>query len=493
MPPTARRLIPWIAAVLILAALAAAAYRFLGNGPTRRPDTPAASAKRTEVATKIRYRCPMHPAWVSDRPGDCPICDMRMAPIESEKEDAGSPSGTPVDASPREASTRRRVIYRSTMNPNEVRNEPGKDSMGMEMVPVEIDDEAPGTPEVEGHAAIRIPVRKQQLIGVRTDIVRRAPLVRTIRAVGRVTADETRLRHIHTKFAGWVETLEVNAIGERVRLGQPLLRIYSPEILATQEEHLIALRARNRLAEGPLSEAQRRADELVESSRRRLLLYDLTVEQIERLERSGEPSRTVALHSPVSGYVLQRNVTQGEKIDIGMNLLDIADLSRVWVIASVYQYELPFVRPGQPAAMTLAYLPGKRYEGRVALVYPALEGATRTAQVRLEFANPDLALKPEMYAEVQLHGDLGVRLVVPESAVLSTGTRDLLFVAKEDGYFEPREVRLGVRLPDAVEILAGVAEGERVVTSGNFLIDSESKMKAALKATAPPLPGEAPR
>ncbi len=479
MSPIARRSRGLIAAVLVLIGIAATAYLYFERGAARSTGDAAPAAGAADAAA-AKYRCPMHPAMLSDRPGDCPICQMRLVPIEHE-------TGTGKPTTPA------RVIYRSTMNPAEVSDRPGKDSMGMEMVRVEVDDEPGESPEVEGHAAVRIPVRKQQLIGVRTDPVLRAPLVRTIRAVGRVTADETRLRHVHTKVAGWVETLEVNAAGERVRQGQPLMRIYSPELLATQEEHLLALRARDRVAEGSLPEARRRAEDLVRSSRQRLLLYDLTADQIDRLEASGETSRTIALQSPVSGYVLERHVTQGEKIETGMNLLDIADLSRVWVIASVYEYELPFVKAGQAATVTLAYLPGRRYEGRVALVYPTLEAATRTVQIRLEFPNPDLALKPEMYGDVELHGDLGMRLAVPASAVLSTGTRDLVFVAGEDGYFEPREVRLGVRLPDAVEILDGVREGERVVTSGNFLIDSESKLKAALKATAAPPAGEAPR
>jgi membrane fusion protein, copper/silver efflux system len=388
---------------------------------------------------------------------------------------------------------RGRVLYRSTMNPNEVSDRPGKDSMGMEMVPVQVEEGGAGASSVEGQAAVRIPIRKQQLIGVRTTTVRRAPFVRTIRTVGRVTEDETRLRHIHTKISGWVETLWVNTTGERVRRGQPLLTIYSPELLATQEEYLLALRARKDLGEEPLPEAAKGADELLASARRRLLLFDLTPAQIDALERSGTPSRTVTIASEISGYVTKRNVTQGEKIDSDTTLLDIADLSRIWVLASIYEYELPFVKAGQQADMTLSYLPGRTYRGRVALVYPVLESATRTAQVRLEFPNPELDLKPEMFADVELHSDLGQRLSVPESAVLATGTRSIVFVARGEGYFEPREVHLGLRLPDAVEVLDGLSEGESIVSSGNFLIDSESKLKAALETAATPAPTEGPR
>ena len=430
------------------------------------------------VATpKTLYHCPMHPMMVADKPGDCPICSMRMVPAgESETK---SPQTKVLPQIPR-----KKVIYRSTMNPGELSDRPGKDSMGMEMVPVEMEEESPGAPAVEGLAGVRIPYRKQQLIGVRTIVARRAPLVRTLRTVGRVTADETRLHHVHTKVGGWIETLYADATGEKVRRGQPLLSLYSPELLATQEEYLVALRSRRDMKEGTLKDLLRGADDLVASARQRLLLYDMTPAQIQRLEQTGEASRTVTLYAPLTGHVIARKVSHGERIEPDTSLLDIADLSRIWVIASIYEYELPFVRVGQRAAMTLAYVPGKTYRGRVALIYPVLDETTRTAQVRLEFDNPDLSLKPEMYAHVELESDLGERLSVPDSALLSTGTRDIVFVAEGEGYFEPREVQVGLRLPDAVEILGGLAEGETVVVSGNFLIDSESKLKAALQATA---------
>jgi RND family efflux transporter MFP subunit len=483
-----RRPVAFGALGLLVAGLLTLAWPVLSCRGRQTPDGASGSAEPggTPAAKKTSYRCPMHPTMVADRPGDCPVCGMRMLPIDEQARASPTSEAVPV-ARPGP----RKIIYRSTMNPNEISDRPGKDSMGMEMVPIEVEAGAAGEPGVEGQAAVRIPSRKQQLIGVRTSAVVRAPFVRTIRTVGRVTEDETRLHHAHSKTAGWIETLYVNTTGERVRKGQPLLTIYSPELLATQEEYLLALKARRDLDEDRLPEAARRADELLASTRRRLLLFDLTPAQIDELERSGTPSKNVTLYSDVSGYVTKRNVTQGEKIDGGTTLLDIADLSRVWVLASVYEYELPFVKAGQAADMTLSYLPGKTYRGRVALVYPVLEGATRTVQVRLEFPNPDLLLKPEMFADVRLQSDLGERLAVPESAVLSSGTRSIVFVAKGEGYFEPREVRLGLRLPDAVEILDGLADGESIVTSGNFLIDSESKLKAALEAAAAPKPAEA--
>jgi len=436
---------------------------------------PAASAVRL-------WHCPMHPSIRSDKPGECPICQMSLVPAQEDDSNAGG-----VDT----GGTGKRVVYHSTMNPNEVSDKPGKDSMGMEMVAEEVvDAPAGGGPAVEGLAPVRIPAARQQLIGMTTAAVERVPFRRTIRAVGRIAYDETRLRHIHTKIGGYVERLYANAIGETVRAGEPLLEIYSPELLASQQEYLVALKARARTAGSSLPSVAGSGEELAASARRRLELFDLTPGQIEDLERTRQASRTMTLHAPISGTVLERMVTQGQKVEPEMTLLDLVDLSRVWVLASVYEYELPFVRQGQPARMTLSYLPGRSFEGRIALVYPTLDATTRTVLVRVEFANPDLQLKPDMYAEVELESDLGERLSVPETAVMETGERSVVFVDRGEGRFDPREVHVGLRLPDRYEILDGLAEGERVITSANFYVDSESKLKAALaQAAERPAPG----
>jgi RND family efflux transporter MFP subunit len=462
-----KRIFVTVTLLVVLGGAAAAAWMILRG---------ADGQSRSESA--VRYHCPMHPTMVSDRPGECPICHMSLVPMEEEPAPA---AGEPADHAP-SSEVRKRIIYRSTMNPGEVSDAPGKDSMGMEMVAEEIVEGEPQASTVPGLATVRIPMQKQQLIGVKTALVTRAPFLRTIRAVGRVTYDETRLHHVHTKIAGYVEKLYANATGETVRSGQPLLEIYSPELLASQQEYLVALRARARTADSTLPSVAGSGEQLLESARRRLELYDVTDEQIGELERTGQARRNITLDAPISGTILQRMVAQGERVEPEMTLLDIADLSRVWVVAAVYEYELPFVYQGQEATMSLSYLPGRAFEGRVSLVYPVLDAATRTAQVRLEFDNPGLLLKPDMFADVELSADLGERLAVPDTAVMDTGTRSVVFVDKGDGFFEPREVRIGLRLPDHYEILDGLTEGERVLTSANFYVDSESKLKAALAA-----------
>lgn len=379
--------------------------------------------------TSQKWTCPMHPQIVMDHPGSCPICGMDLVPVGSRSAShPTSPSG------------------------------------------------------VAGQGLVHLDATRRQLIGVRTASVELAPFTRTIRAVGRVSYDETRLRHVHTKIDGYVEHLFANATGESVRRGQPLLEIYSPELLASQQEFLVALAARNRMGGSGLSSVAGYGQDLVESARRRLQLFDMTDAQIAQVEQTGTPQRTVTVYAHESGVVMMRNVTEGERIEAGKTLLDVADLSKVWVLASVYEYELPFVHQGQPATMRLSYLPDRTFTGKVSLVYPSIEAATRTAQVRIAFDNPDLALKPDMYAEIELAAALGERVSVPDEAVLDTGSRSLAFVEKQPGVFEPREVRIGARLSDRYEVLSGLAPGEQVVVSGNFLIDSESKLKAALES-----------
>jgi Cu(I)/Ag(I) efflux system membrane fusion protein/cobalt-zinc-cadmium efflux system membrane fusion protein len=406
---------------------------------------------------KALYRCPMHPTYTSDKPGSCGICGMDLVPVEKEEQ------ATPPEA-------KKKTMYRSTMNPNEVSDKPGKDSMGMDMIPFEVEESGAVT-EVGGRIQVKISPERQQLIGIKTALVKSQPIHKLIRAVGRVDYAEPNISIVNLKYDGWVEKLYVNSTGRAVRKGEPLFDIYSPELVSAEQEYLIALKAGATLGD---------ASSILKSAREKLRLWDVTDSQVEELGRTGQFKKTVTVYCPGSGIVIEKNVIQGQKIMAGENLFKIADLSRVWIIGEVYEYELPFIKTGQEAKVSLSYYPGESFAGKIIYIYPYLNPETRTNQVRIEVANPGLKLKPEMFANLEIHVDYGTKLTVPSDAVLDAGDTKIVFVAKGDGYFEPREVKLGVRGQDMYEVLGGLSDGENVVTSANFLIDSESSLKAAL-------------
>ena len=331
---------------------------------------------------------------------------------------------------------------------------------------------APGT--------VRIEPERQQLIGVRLGRAEKRSLDKVVRTVGRVDYDEKRIGIVSPKVGGWIEDLYVDFTGRQVKKGEPLLTLYSPELVSTQEEYLLALRARGEWSKSSFPEVADSGALLVESARRRLKLWDISDAQIRSLETSGQVQRTLTLYSPFSGVVLEKTATRGMYIMPGAALYKVADLSVVWLIADIYEYELPHIRLGQQAAMRLSYFPGEVFTGRAIYIYPYLDSQTRTAKVRFEFPNPQGKLKPEMFADVEITVKLGARLVVAEEAVIDTGTRTVAIVSLGSGYFEPREVKLGARADGWVEVLEGLKEGEQVVTSANFLIDSESKLKDAV-------------
>lgn len=331
---------------------------------------------------------------------------------------------------------------------------------------------APGT--------VQISPERQQLIGVRFGTVEKRALRKVIRTVGRIDYDEKRIGTVSPKISGWIEELYADFTGRFVRKGEPLLTIYSPELVSTQEEYLLALKARRDWSKSPFSEVSEAGNLLADSARRRLKLWDISDEQIQALEESGQPRKALTLASPYTGYVLEKSVTRGQFVEAGMTLFKIADLSVVWLIADIYEYELPAIRLGQHAVIQMGIYPGDVFRGKAIYIYPYLDPQTRTAKVRFEFANPKGRLKPEMFGNVEIQADLGVRLAVPEGAVIDTGVRKVVIVDRGTGYFEPREVRLGAKAADFFEIIDGLEEGERVVTSANFLIDSESKLKEAV-------------
>lgn len=332
---------------------------------------------------------------------------------------------------------------------------------------------------------IMVDPAKQQLIGLRIAEATYEPLEKTIRTVGRVEYDERKLKQINTKIDGWIERLFVDFTGKLVKKGDPLFTIYSPELLSTQEEYLLALQAKQQIGGSPFNRVAAAGNSLLEAARRRLLLWDITPEQIAELEQSGKPTKTLTIVSPINGFVIDKMALEGMRVDPSMVLYKIADLSTVWVYADIYEYELPLVKVGQQATARLSYLPGQMFPGRVIYIYPYLDSKTRTAKVRLELPNTGaLRLKPGMFADVELKVLLGRRLAVPHEAILDSGTRQIVFVEKGEGRFEAKEVTLGLRVDDQREILAGLQPGTRVVASANFFLDSESKLRESMGAMA---------
>ncbi len=371
---------------------------------------------------------PMHPAYKSDKPGTAPDCGMDLVPVY---EDGGEAASLP-----------------------------------------------PGV--------VKISAEKQQLIGVTYGTVTHRQISKTLRAVGRVAYDETKVAHVHSRTEGWIEDVFVDFTGKEVKKGQPLVSLYSPDLLQTQQEFLLAIKGRRELSESPFEGAAAGAEALYDSARRRLELWDISEDQIKEVERTGRPIKALTLPSPASGIVLTRNAYPKQRVMPDTELYSIVDLSSVWIVADIYEYEVPDVAPGQTATVTLPYMPGRTFKGRVTYVYPQLDNTTRTLKVRVEVANHNLALKPDMYANVELSISHGKKLVVPQEAVMDSGSEQVVFVALEGGYFEPRRVQLGQKVDNNYVVLGGLNAGERIVTSGNFLIDSESKLKAASGAMGTP-------
>ena len=335
--------------------------------------------------------------------------------------------------------------------------------------------------QAEETPTVEIPTDKQQLIGVRTVQAAIRPLNRVIRTVGRIEYDERKLATANTKIEGWIEKLHVDYTGRYVKKGEPLAEIYSPELVATQQEFLNILRW---AGQGQSVKDERTAMLLVkdaqamlDAAKERLRLWDISDEQIKKIETTGKPIRTLTIYSPVSGYVLQKMAIQGMRVMPGEKLFDVVDLSSVWVVSDIYEYELPLIKVGQTARISLSYFPGKEFSTRVDYVYPALAGETRTAKVRFTIPNPDGVLKPQMFTNVEIKINLGNRLTVPAEAVIDTGVRQIVYVDKGEGYFEPREVTTGLKVDELVEVTGGIKAGEKVASSANFLIDSEAQLK----------------
>lgn len=455
-----------IAAVLLVAGIA------LGVGATwlamHRPGGAGAAAPASADAPL--YQCPMHPTITSDHPGDCPICGMKLVEVKGHAKDAAA-AGNPE---------RRILFYRSPMNPAQTSHTPRKDEMGMDYVPVYEDEMGGGGPPVDGLATVTIDPSRQQLIGLRTAPVTRGSVSGSWRTVGRIEVDPTRVRRTNVKVEGYVEQLFADFVGMPVRRGQPLFSLYSPSLLAAENEYVLALNTRDELQKA--GAADDNGASLVAAARRKLELWDVPEGEIRRLEQSRTPSRTLTFLSPISGVVTAKNVVQGASLKPGDTPYEITDLGEVWVMADAYEGDLANVRVNMPAVLTLKAYPGRSFRGMVAFIDPLLDAATRTAKVHMHFPNPGAVLKPEMFGEVVLEGRERKGLRVPADAVIHTGTLDVVFVALGEGKFAPREVQLGVRSGGEVEVRSGLEAGQQVVTRANFLVDSESQLRASLAA-----------
>ena len=377
---------------------------------------------------KTLYTCGMHPQVILDHPGNCPICGMKLTPIRS---GAGAENNPNTRAS---------------------------------------------------SSAIAVDAATRQNMNLRTDTVKTGPLRKSIRTVGTINYNETALADVTTKFKGWIESLNVDATGQLVHRGEPMFEIYSPELYSAEAEYLLALHA------GPTNDPG--AIGLRETAANKLKFFDVSEAQIAMLEKGGAARKTLSVAAPMSGTVIEKNIVQGQMVDAGMKLYRIADLAIVWVLAEIYEQDLAFVQLGQEAVVKVPSLPDREFRGRVTFIYPTVDEKTRTARVRLEFENPGYFLKPGMFVSAQIQAELADQAVlVPDSAILRSGAKNTVFVALDDGKFEPRDVALGVEAEDGlIQIISGLGAGERIVTSGQFLLDSESQLREAIAKMRGPTP-----
>jgi membrane fusion protein, copper/silver efflux system len=459
--------------VVSILAVIAAFVAGIGYGRWYGPKSaPAASAGARNI---LYYVDPMHPSYKSDKPGIAPDCGMKLEPVYA---DGGAAATPPPNAKP--------AFYRDPQQPTYTSDKAGiNPETGNDLEPV-----YEGTAAAMPPGTIRVSPEKQQMVGVRYGTVERGTASVTLRASGRVVQDETRVVRVHSKIEGWIERVFLDFTGQPIQKGQPLLTLYSPEMLATEQEYLLAVRNLEAMKKSSLDGAQRSAEALVEAARRRLELWDVPAALLEEVRRTGKPVRTTTLYAPASGVVITRNAFPGQRIMPETELYVIGDLSRVWIMADVFESDMPAIRNGLGATVAIPG-EGRSFTARVTNIVPQVDAATRTLKVRLEAANPSTRLKPDMFVDVTFATAGRVRLSVPVDAVLDAGLRKTVFVDRGNGYIEPRAVATGERFGDRIEIVSGLKAGERIVTSGTFLIDSESQLKAGMAGMSTP-PSEPP-
>jgi len=433
-------------------------------------------ASKAAQAGKQKYHCPMHPTYVSDRPGDCPICNMKLVPIKDEAS-AAKPAAVAVDDKTAHIQAGQ---YYCPMHPNIVSNAPGTcPECNMKLVEKKAAMDATAVP-VPGRISIRLSPEKRQMIGLTLAKVEKRDLTRTVRTAALVQHDETRYARISPRFAGWARKLHVNFTGAPVEKGDPLFTVYSPELFSTENEYLVAWRAAKQLKPDASPWLRESADALLESARLRLSLFEIGDEEIRELEQKGKASPELLFRAPFAGHVLVKNAVEGKAFMAGDSLYEIADLSHVWLRAFVFEFELPLISVGQQALINFPYLNNEALAAEVTFIYPHIDPQTRRGEVRLELDNPHHRLRPDMWANVELGLNVGEKLTVPASAVINTGQRYVAFVDGEDHHLEPRDVNIGIRTDDYYEVVGGLKEGEQVVTRALFLVDSESQLKAAI-------------
>jgi multidrug efflux pump subunit AcrA (membrane-fusion protein) len=409
----------------------------------------------------LYYYDAMNPQRHYDKPGKAPD-GMDLVPKYAEE--AASMPGE------------RKVLYwYDPMHPVYKSDKPGiAPDCGMELVPKYADEDS--APMAAG--TVKIAADKQQMMGVRTETVERKPLSREVRATAQIAADETKTAHIHLRVSGYVEHVYVDFVGQQVKQGQPLFTLYSPDLVSTEQEYLIAKRGVEMLGEAPYQEVSQGSRSLLQSARERLRLWHISDEEIKRLDETGRVEKSITYYSPVNGFVTERKAFSHMAVTPDMELYTLTDYSTVWANADIYEYEVPYVRVGQRVNLSLSYYPGKTYSGRISYIYPTVDPQTRTAKARIEIANPNLELKPGMFADAAIKVDYGTKLIVPQEAVLNSGRQQTVFVVHDGGTFEPRTITMGPIVGGNVVVLSGLKAGEKIVTSGNFLIDSESRLRA---------------
>jgi Cu(I)/Ag(I) efflux system membrane fusion protein len=452
-------------------------------------------------AGTVQYHCPMHPTYVVDQKGDCPICGMSLVPVKP----GSAREAQPQEQAAEPARSENAAAYTCPMHPEVVSDKEGRcPECGMFLVPAKAEAEAAPGASRPGHEAgtgdegprdavtqthadhsavpglvpVTLEPRRVQMIGVRTGRVERRPMDTDVRLAGYVTVDETRTAEVNVRTSGWVEALHVDQTGQAVSRGAPLLSLYSQDLYAAGQDLLTALASYNKSTADPTLAAARRS--ILDAARERLRLLGMSPEDIAGLEADGESRPELTLRSPFSGVVLEKNVVDGQYVMPEQALFRIADLGTVWVLADVYERDIASVRVGAPARMSVDAFPGEVFDGKITFVYPSVSEMTRTLKVRFEFPNPSLRLRPGMYAQVELLVKGPETIAVPSEAVMDGGKTQYAFVVRDRATFEPRLVTTGRRFDGWVEVLSGLDVGEEIVTSANFLIDSESRLQAAI-------------